>query len=140
VSNNWSAPTTRDEIGRRAGGRRHYNHWRQAVRDLRRLMVVGLLARYPLRRRGTVRAIARALGVHPATVCRDLQALLREHGRCPHCGQLSPLGVGEGGPGLVDQVLANYQADFLAGNWQWAGRGPLPRRTGGGDSSEPAGP
>jgi hypothetical protein len=98
VCNNWGHTTTWDEVCRRAGGRRHYNRWRQTVRQLPRLQAVRLLARYPLTRRGTVGAIARELGVHPATVSRDIQALLREHGRCPQCGQLPPLGVGEDGP------------------------------------------
>jgi hypothetical protein len=131
VSNNeWGAFASWDEVCRRAAGRRHYNSWRQAVRQLRRLQVVRLLARYPLTRRGTVRGIARELGVSPATISRDIQALLTEYGRCPQCGQLPALGVGENGPGLADEILADRQAAFARGEWQWAGRGPARRGSG----------
>ena len=132
-NNRWDAPTTLDEVCRRAGGRRRYNRWRQTVRQLRRLQVVRLLGRYPLTRRGTVRAIARELGVSPATVSRDIQALLREHGRCPQCGQLPQLADGEGG--LVDEVLTDCQAKFAKGEWHWAGR-RLRRHPPGGETPE----
>jgi hypothetical protein len=45
-----------------------------------------LLHRYPLFQRGTVRAIARELGVNPSTICRDIKALLLLVRPCPHCG------------------------------------------------------
>jgi hypothetical protein len=124
VSNDWKAPTTWDEVCRRAGGRRHYNHWRQTVRLLRRLQVVRLLQQFPLRQRGTVAAIAKSLEVHPATVSRDIKALLREYGRCPHCGQLPLLGGDEFD---VDSHLETLQAESRRGEWRWAGCGPLPR-------------
>lgn len=72
----WRSFTSPDEVKRRAGGRRHYNNWRHAVREVRRLQVARLLNRYPIGRRGTVLAIARELGVHPSTVFRDLAAIL----------------------------------------------------------------
>lgn len=128
MSNIWGAPTTRDEVCRRAGGRRHYNRWRQTIRELRRLQVLRLLGRHPLRQRGTVRAIARELGVHPATVCRDIQALLCGHGRCPQCGRLPAVGGDDSG--LTDEILASCQADALDRKWRWAARGPLPRCNG----------
>lgn len=135
MRNNWAAPTTLDEASRRAGGRRAYNSWRAAIRDLRRLQVVRLLHRYVLGQWGTVRAIARELGVSPATACRDIKALLRQFGRCPHCRQLlSPESSGASDECSIDagEVLDDCQAEFEAGEWQWAGRGPLPREAKGG--------
>ena len=90
MSNNWSLPTSPDEAARRAGGRRHYNRWRQTLALIRQTKVSRLLRRYPLFKRGTVRAIARELGVNPSTICRDIKALLRLGPPCPHCGS-SPI-------------------------------------------------
>jgi hypothetical protein len=92
VSNVWSTHTTWDEVCQRAGGRRHFNHWRQLCQLLRRLKVSWLLRRYRLFRRGTVTAIARELGVQPCTVSRDIRALLRLARPCPHCGALPVIG------------------------------------------------
>jgi hypothetical protein len=92
VSNNWSAPTSPDEVARRAGGRRHYNRWRQTLALIRQTKVSRLLRRYPLFKRGTVRGIARELGVNPSTICRDIKALLRLGRPCPHCGSFPTFG------------------------------------------------
>src|SRR3989442_314286 len=70
------------------------------------MQVVRLLGRYSLIKRGTVTAIARELRVHPSTVSRDIHALLREHGRCPQCGQLPALGGGLD-PEFTDLALAD---------------------------------
>jgi hypothetical protein len=105
VSNNWSAPTSLDEVRRRAGGRRHYNAWRQHLALFRRCKVSRLLGRYKLFERGTVTAIARELGVSVATVSRDLQAMLREHQPCPHCGAFPILGPDPEETAWVDRVL-----------------------------------
>ncbi len=61
----------------------------------RRAKVSRLLGRFPLKKRGTVRAIARVLGVSPATICRDIKALLALHRPCPHCGAFPIVGPDE---------------------------------------------
>jgi DNA-binding NarL/FixJ family response regulator len=67
----WSRRTTPEEAARRAGGRRHYNDLRQLAALLRGLEVARLAA---LGYRQA--AIARELGVHRSTVCRDVAKLL----------------------------------------------------------------
>jgi hypothetical protein len=122
---------TWDEVCRRAGGRRHYNHWRQTIRQLRRLQVLRLLDGYPVFHRGAVRGIARQLNVHPSTICRDIKALNQEFQRCHQCGRFPSVTMGtEDGPDMSDEILADCQAKFVKGEWQWAGRGPLPRNAG----------
>jgi hypothetical protein len=113
-----------DEASRRAGGRRRYNLWRKTIRDLRRAQVWRLLANYPILHRGKVMAIARELGVHPSTICRDIQAIKRRLRACPQCGQFPrPATADErDDDGMVEQVLAELQAEG-----RWAARGPLPR-------------
>jgi hypothetical protein len=96
-NNNWSFPTSPEEAARRAGGRRHYNRWRQTLALIRQTKVSRLLGRYPLLRRGTVSAIARELAVHPSTICRDIKALLRRVQPCRHCGAFPPIGPDPGG-------------------------------------------
>ena len=67
----WTDPTSNSEAARRAGGRRRYNAMRQ-TRALARLEQV-----LNLKRAGwSQRQIARALGVHPSTICRDLRHFL----------------------------------------------------------------
>lgn len=60
---------------RRAGGRRHYNHWRQVKAELRRVQVAELLPVYGLSR-GAQTRIAQRLGVHRSTICRDVHAVI----------------------------------------------------------------
>jgi len=105
VSNAWSAPTSFDTVCRRAGGRSAYNAWRHAIRELRRSQVAKLLSRYPPLERGTVRGIARELGVHPSTVCRDIKALLRQIRPCSQCGHFAASLGPEEFPGLVERIL-----------------------------------
>jgi hypothetical protein len=133
VSNNWTAPTSPAEAARRAGGRRHYNRWRQTVALIRRMKVSRLLRdRYSdahfgggkVRqfRWGAVKAIATELGVSPSTICRDLKELLRVGRPCSECGRFPSLGV-------VDalDVLEKCEEDARRGDWQWSACGPLPR-------------
>ncbi len=82
-----------EEICKRAGGRRHYNSWRQHMALLRQLEVARLMWQHTGKgvggRYGWQAAAARALGVSRATISRDaaqLEALWRESRRCPLCG------------------------------------------------------
>lgn len=87
---NWGARVSRDEMQRRAAGRRRYNAVRRFRRTLRRAEVAERLARCGGLRRGVLARIAAELGVHRSTVSRDLAALvaeLHQTGVCPVCGR-----------------------------------------------------
>ena len=86
MSNDWGAWVPADVAYRRAGGRRHYNAWRQFMAIMRRRKVGKML----LAGKKQV-DIARALGVHRSTISRDvtwLRELANRRGRCPICGQI----------------------------------------------------
>jgi HTH domain len=82
----WSAPTTPDEMARRAGGRKRYNTWRKSMAFYRRCEISRLLTAQGAFRRGYQTKLARQLGVSRATVCRDVAALRREGRPCTACG------------------------------------------------------
>lgn len=84
----WSRPVSREEMERRASGRRSYNAWRRFIRHHRRAWVAYLLWVYRWPSHGAQAKIAARLGVHPSTVTRDLAALAeRDTERpCPWCG------------------------------------------------------
>jgi hypothetical protein len=79
----WSRPTSWDVVCRRNAGRRHYNAIRTVRRALRRRQVARLLLKYPFPARGLQARIARELGVHRSTICRDVWAILRMPGNGP---------------------------------------------------------
>jgi len=81
----WSASTSSDEVHRRASGRRQHNAVRQLRAILRRNEVAQLLDQLGYAR-GVQVVIARRLGVSPATISRDVTALLTGGPRCPRCG------------------------------------------------------
>ncbi len=70
----WSERVTAREASVRAGGRRHYNKVRHRQRWTRRLQVLRMLVRYGCPP-GMQMALATALGVSRATICRDVQVL-----------------------------------------------------------------
>ncbi len=72
MSNGWAEYTPFDQACHRAGGRRLYNSGRSLKAALRRQRVVELLMIYDFAR-GSQAAIARRLGVHRSTVCRDVR-------------------------------------------------------------------
>lgn len=83
----WSAPTTPEAASRRAGGRRAYNSRRQFARTRRRAEVMRLVScQGTFFRRGFQSELARKLGVSRATICRDIDYLLRLGWSCPTCG------------------------------------------------------
>lgn len=86
----WSAPTSRDEVRRRAGGRSHYNSWRRCIAEVRRQKVFELLSRAGCFTHGSRARIARALGVSEATISRDVAKILPLARVCPECGYLLP--------------------------------------------------
>ena len=87
MSNNWSAPTSWDEVCRRKAGRDRYNSIRRVQRAERRFRVLELLARYGMDR-GVQARIARELGVSRVTTSRDVNALLFDYTPCPRCGSI----------------------------------------------------
>jgi DNA-binding CsgD family transcriptional regulator len=72
----WHRRTTPEQAARRAGGRRHYNQIR-ALQALVRGLEVARLAALGYRQA----EIARQLGVHRSTVCRDVAKLLDARSR-----------------------------------------------------------
>jgi hypothetical protein len=87
---------------------------------IRRVEIRRLLAtRYIAGRRGTVRGIARELGVDPGTICRDIKAILREMKPCSQCGKLATPACCGGAD--VPPV------DVSRPPGGWTARGPRPR-------------
>ena len=87
----WSEPVSDREAAARAGGRRHYNAWRQNMALYRQMRLVEIAGASGLGlwRRGAQTVLAHQLGVSRSTICRDIAAILKEYrwGRpCPVCG------------------------------------------------------
>ena len=82
----WSAPTTWDEVCRRASGRRRYNIYRQMVAAVRLRKLAHLLRKHGFQR-GNGAALAQELRCSRATISRDLAKLRRLARPCPTCGQ-----------------------------------------------------
>lgn len=85
----WGQPVSDSEAQRRAGGRRRYNAKRTGRKEYRRMLLAQMfkdsapnfsLKRFPkkMHRWGFQAQAAEILGVSPATICRDLQAIWRE--------------------------------------------------------------
>ena len=85
----WGQPASDIEAQRRAGGRRRYNAKRTGRKEYRRMLLAQMfkdstpsfsLKRFPkkMHRWGFQAQAAEILGVSPATICRDLQAIWRE--------------------------------------------------------------
>jgi hypothetical protein len=66
---------TRDEVCRQAGGRRRYNAARKRAKQDRRTQILCRVRWQDMRRWGIQAALARALGVSRATICRDFRAI-----------------------------------------------------------------
>jgi hypothetical protein len=83
---------TQEQVNRRAGGRRHYNSIRAFKRSLRRMEIIrwwqdnGGLTDW-----GTQRRLAAKWAVSPATICRDVSAILQTGLLCEKCGQSRPI-------------------------------------------------
>jgi hypothetical protein len=75
VSGTWGAPADFAEVCRRAGGRRRYNFWARERKRRRRVEIICRTVGVPRGTWGLQAALARALGVSRATVCRDFQAI-----------------------------------------------------------------
>src|SRR5689334_18722780 len=80
----WGAPTSWEEVCRRKAGRDRYHAVRRVQREVRRIEVLKLLHKWGYVW-GTQARIARELGVSPATVSRDVSAILNTHAPCPVC-------------------------------------------------------
>jgi hypothetical protein len=68
----WSAQTDFETVCKRAAGRRRYNAERRAKARERFKIVIQLTVPPEGRKRGTQARLARALGVHRSTICRDV--------------------------------------------------------------------
>ena len=68
----WSAKTDFDSVCKRAAGRRRYNAERRAEARERYKLVVEAIMPPEGRKRGSQAQLARALGVHRSTICRDV--------------------------------------------------------------------
>lgn len=68
----WSTSTDFDSVCRRAAGRRRYNAKRRAKAGERYKQVIDAMSSLDGRKRGAQAQLARALGVHPSTICRDV--------------------------------------------------------------------
>ena len=76
----WNRWIDAEAAKRRAGGRRRYNAQRRRRADARREAIAELLEENiaaAFFSRGLPAALAPAFGVHPSTIWRDLQLLLR---------------------------------------------------------------
>jgi hypothetical protein len=74
MSAEWGNPADWDTVCRRSAGRRRYNAARKALRNQRRAQIIVRLPPRPWPW-GLGVALARALGVSPATISRDLGAI-----------------------------------------------------------------
>jgi hypothetical protein len=112
MSVDWSAPTTPDEVARRAGGRKRYNTWRKWMAFRRRHVEVArrLFVQGALFKRGIQAELARELNVSRSTICRDVAYLIRLGWPCPHCGayKYAPK------PSFVDDPEGNDSAQSSA--------------------------
>jgi hypothetical protein len=68
----WNTATDFDTVCKRAAGRRRYNAKRRAEARERYLQVLEVIRPPDGRKRGTQAQLARALGVHRSTICRDV--------------------------------------------------------------------
>jgi hypothetical protein len=68
----WSAQTDFEIVCKRAAGRRRYNAERRAKARERFKIVIQLTVPPEGRKRGVQSRLARALGVHRSTICRDV--------------------------------------------------------------------
>jgi hypothetical protein len=75
MSGTWGAPADFRAVCKRAGGRRRYNAERQNQQNWRRNTIICRTAGLPRNTWGLQAALARALGVSRATICRDLKAI-----------------------------------------------------------------
>lgn len=73
MGNNWSATTDFETVCRRAAGRRRYHAKRQAEARERFKIVLAATFSPEGQKQGTQAELARALGVHRSTICRDVK-------------------------------------------------------------------
>ena len=67
-----------DRLNRLIGGRRRHNRLRAVLAQQRRGEVARLMSQFDIRKRGWQAEVARQLGVHRGTVCRDFAAMLAD--------------------------------------------------------------
>jgi hypothetical protein len=79
MSANWTAPTSWDAVCRRAAGRRRYNADRRKQKMWRRTEILIMTVGVDRRLYGLQALLARKLGVSPATISRDFEAIRNAH-------------------------------------------------------------
>jgi hypothetical protein len=84
MGNTWSELASWDEVCARASGRRKLHSLRRLRRTLRRQQVLRLLRCYDGLVYGAQSRIARELGCHRSTICRDVAVLLAASSPIPH--------------------------------------------------------
>ncbi len=94
-SRNWSSPTSWEIVCKRAAGRRRYNSARQSRALDRRYELLTFLVESDIGvfTWGIRAVLADKFGVHPATISRDIKALLKRDADyevkiCEKCGQV----------------------------------------------------
>lgn len=72
MSAHWTKKTDFDTVCKRAAGRRRYNAKRRAEAKARYKIVIEAIMPPGGCKRGSQAQLARALGVHRSTICRDI--------------------------------------------------------------------
>jgi len=80
MSRKW-IPKTPQEIYKRAASRRRYHAQRRRVRDERQLAIMKSLVQRNWKHYGIGRILAKAFGVDPATISRDVSYILKLRAR-----------------------------------------------------------
>jgi hypothetical protein len=105
MSKKW-IPKTPQEIYKRAAGRRRYHAKRRRARDKRQLAIMKILVQRNWKHYGMGRILAKAFGVDPATISRDLSYIVKLRARLVQKETITFIDREK----LVDQVILRLAA------------------------------